>query len=155
MNAQLLDELTQASTYRELQKALKAAKHAGFEIGCKLNANTATLSVARNTLVAEISQDIDGAEVASFMESTEIKKPLTDSEEESFIASVQDFNIHCSAYESAKAILIAASVPIAIAEKAARVLAKDEAKAPNLGRSESDQEAIKAAWQYLVGIAAA
>ena len=52
----MLDQLTQASTYRELQAALKAAKAEGYEIGCKLNAKKEVLEAARNTLVAQINQ---------------------------------------------------------------------------------------------------
>lgn len=59
MNAQqLLNQLTQAQTYRDLQSGLKAAKTEGYEIGCKLNANKETLEVARNTLVMEISRNL-------------------------------------------------------------------------------------------------
>lgn len=45
--------------------------------------------VARNTLVAEINQEIDNVKIEGFKESIEIKKPLTDAEEEEFIASFE------------------------------------------------------------------
>lgn len=54
----LLNQLTQASTYRELQAALKAARTEGYEIPCKLNAKAEVLQAARNTLVAQINQAI-------------------------------------------------------------------------------------------------
>lgn len=65
MNAQLLDQLTQAVTYRELQKALKSAKNAGFEVSCKLNASKENLQVARNTLVAKMNQVDEEKEITS------------------------------------------------------------------------------------------
>ena len=46
MNAQLLDRLTQAATYRELQAALKSAIAQGYKIHCKLNAKKEDLIVA-------------------------------------------------------------------------------------------------------------
>jgi len=86
MNAQLLDQLTQAATYRELQAALKSAIAQGYKSHCKLNAKKEDLAIARNTLVWQINQE--------FQESVQIKKPLTDAEEDAFIASIEEFNAH-------------------------------------------------------------
>ena len=66
----LLNQLTQASTYRELQAALKAAKAEGYEIPCKLTAKTEVLQAARNTIVAQINQaaKLEAEEAAAAIE---------------------------------------------------------------------------------------
>ena len=94
MNAQLLDRLTQAATYRELQAALKSAIAQGYKIHCKLNAKKEDLAIARNTLVSQINQK--AAE-----ESVQVKKPLTEAgtdvkkkESTASIASIKEFNAY-------------------------------------------------------------
>ncbi len=91
MNAQLLDRLTQAATYRELQAALKSAIAQGYKIHCKLNAKKEDLAIARNTLVSQINQK--AAE-----ESVQVKKPLTeagtDVKKKESIASIKEFNAY-------------------------------------------------------------
>jgi len=41
-----------------------------------------------------------------------------------------------------------ASIPVSAAERASKVLAKDDALLPNLGRSEQDQKDISDAFQW-------
>lgn len=193
MNAQL-DQLTQAITYHELQSALKDAIAQGYEIHCKLNAKKEDLIVARNTLVSQINQE-------TFEESVQIKKPLTDAEEDELIASIKEFNAHIDndvdmdlltgdtlealeyqidllqdmnfhreaaairrkrdklkanegMYIATMQVFVEAGAPLDIAAKAAAVIVNDTPGEENLGRSQADQEAVKAAWKYLAGIAA-
>lgn len=192
MNAQLLDRLTQAITYQELQSALKTAIAEGYKIHCKLNASKENLAAACNTLIDEINQEI-------FEKSVETKKSLTDTEEDEFIALIKEFNAHVGdlneelltgdtlealdyqiyllqdmnfhkeaevlrrkrdklkaneMYIATIQVLVEAGAPLGIATKAAAVIANDDPGQENLGRSQADQEAIKAAWQYLVAVVA-
>lgn len=84
----MLDQLTQASTYRELQAVLKAAKAEGYEIPCKLNAKKEVLEAARNTLVAQINQaaKLEAQEAAAATEpaATELWIPAVNQDGEQF-----------------------------------------------------------------------
>lgn len=79
----LLNQLTQASTYRELQAALKAAKAEGYEISCKLNAKKEVLEAARNTLVAQINQEAK-KEATAQPTATELWMPPVNEDGEQF-----------------------------------------------------------------------
>jgi hypothetical protein len=52
-------------------------------------------------------------------------------------------------YQSAKSALEANGVPVSTAEKAALVVAKDDPKQPDLGRSEQDRKHIKDAMTWM------
>jgi hypothetical protein len=52
-------------------------------------------------------------------------------------------------YQSAKSALIARGVPVSAAEKASLVVAKDDPKQPDLGRTEQDQKHIKDAMTWM------
>jgi hypothetical protein len=48
-----------------------------------------------------------------------------------------------------KETLESKGIPTSAAERAAKVLVKDDASLPNLGRSQQDQKDISDAWQWL------
>lgn len=52
-------------------------------------------------------------------------------------------------YNSTLKVLTQRGCPTAMAKKAAKVVAKDDATKPNLGRSSLDQQAINAVMKYL------
>lgn len=52
-------------------------------------------------------------------------------------------------YEATKRAILAAGAPEDVAEDAARVVAKDDPKQENLGRTAEDQDAIWRGWTYL------
>lgn len=54
-------------------------------------------------------------------------------------------------YNATKQAILEAGAPVEVAENAARVIARDDTKKPNLGRSEEDQSFVWQAWHYLVG----
>ena len=49
-----------------------------------------------------------------------------------------------------KEMLEAKGIPVSAADRASRVLAKDDASLSDLGRSEQDKKNISDAWQWLV-----
>lgn len=61
-------------------------------------------------------------------------------------------NQHCNQnlYEGALECFLQAGAPQEVAEKAARVVAKDDPSLENFGRTCEDQEAVHRAWCYLV-----
>lgn len=158
MIAQLLDQLTQASAYRELQQALEAAKNAGFEITCKLNAKKEDLMVARNTLVPKLTAEIDDQKwEADILASMEIKPVMSDSEERLIDSIIAEFEIKPfdeGLYKTTKAILIEAQAPLELAEQAAKVIASDDPRLNNLGRTKHDQAIIWEAFPYFLKVAA-
>lgn len=120
MNAQqILDQLTQAQTYRDLQVALKAAKAEGYEIGCKLNASKESLEEARNTLVAEISISIP-VEIAPDPELEQLTTTYTEA-------------------------LASQGCPAEAAKPAAEVLARETVT--GTPRTEEEQTLVTAAWE--------
>jgi hypothetical protein len=52
-------------------------------------------------------------------------------------------------YNATKTAIIEAGAPVEVAEKAALVIARDDNKLPNLGRTNEDQDAVWQAWIYL------
>jgi hypothetical protein len=53
-------------------------------------------------------------------------------------------------YEAAKQAALDAGAPEAVAEKSARVVAKDDPTQDNLGRTDEDQDAVWQAWIYFI-----
>jgi hypothetical protein len=89
MNYQPLQTaLKSATTYRKMQGALKKARDEfNLDIPCNLNAKKEKLVAAIAILIkfCELSSDAD----ASFYASVEIKRCLTDEEEQEFIDSMR------------------------------------------------------------------
>ena len=158
MNAQLLDQLTQAISYRELQAALKSAKNSGYQISCKLNATKEDLQVARNTLVAKLNAEIsDQKWEDEILASMEIKPVMDDSEERFIDSIIAEFGIKPfdkGLYEATKAILIEAQAPLDLAEQTATIIASDNPNLEKLGRTNHDQAIIWEAFPYFLKVAA-
>jgi hypothetical protein len=102
----LLNQLTQAQTYRELQQALKAAKAEGYEISCKLNAKKETLEAARNTLVEQINQAIRETQPAT----TELWMPAINPDGEQFKLGDYVHLYGAKQYELLQSIAVAQAV---------------------------------------------
>ena len=159
MNAQLLDQLTQAISYRQLQTALKSAKNSGHQIACKLNATKEDLQVARNTLVAKLNAEIsDQKWEDEILASMAIKPVMTDSEEQFIDSITAEFvgikPFDKGLYEATKAILIEVQAPLDLVEQAAKIIASDNPNLENLGRTKEDQAIIWEAFPYFLEVAA-